>query len=364
MKLLSAVLIVVLSLVLALAGPATAQISITSGDILKPEGYSMSIESALGPLTVNNGSPGGPGMWDFTALELPNYSESEVVNVAGTPFASDFPTANYCLFTSSQGRQDGSYSYMSVTSSMWTFLGVGFEQPETSFVQKYNPAGQIPLPVEMNDSWVFETGWTDTTPFYTASISGRSHQHVDAYGTMMIPLGDYSVLRIMSYDTVFTHTIIPPYEFSDTTSTISYAWWGKDPLFVAETSSMPEETDPNFTEASWVERAAPSAGIEDEETDRLPRAFSLEQNYPNPFNPHTEITFSVKESSDNAVDLSIYSLRGTKVATLLSERLEPGIHTAVWNGRNEKGESLPSGVYFYRLTSGGESITKKMVLAR
>lgn len=357
---------VAVSLMLILPLGATAQISITSSDILKPEGYTIGAESAGGPLTVDNGSPGGPRTWDFTSYVMSYFAESEVVNVAGTPFASDFPGANMCIFFASEDRQGGTYEYMSVTSSLWTILGFGFEFPETSFVQKYNPAGQIPLPIDMNDSWTFTIGWSDTTPFYTITGISRSRQHVDAYGTMTIPMGTFNVLRGISFDTTITTTEVPPYyEVTDTTTSISYLWLGKDPVLVAEVSSMDGETDPEFTEAGYIERAASPVGIDDEETEgKIPRGFSLEQNYPNPFNPETEITFSVKEASADPVELSIFSLRGARVATLVSGTLEPGTHSVIWNGKNEKGEALPSGVYFYRLTAAGQSITRKMLLAR
>jgi flagellar hook assembly protein FlgD len=102
----------------------------------------------------------------------------------------------------------------------------------------------------------------------------------------------------------------------------------------------------------------------DETTERIPLAFGLEQNFPNPFNPQTRITFQVDESTAGQIEVSVYSLRGTRVRTLLSRHLDPGKYTVVWDGRNGRGEQLPSGVYFYRLTADGNSVTRKMVLAK
>jgi subtilisin family serine protease len=93
------------------------------------------------------------------------------------------------------------------------------------------------------------------------------------------------------------------------------------------------------------------------ETGKLPIAFSLDQNYPNPFNPATQIRFSIPMRS--AVTLTIYSLLGEKITTLVNDQLEPGNYSAAFNGNG-----VSSGVYFYTLTTSVSSITKKMVLLR
>jgi hypothetical protein len=99
------------------------------------------------------------------------------------------------------------------------------------------------------------------------------------------------------------------------------------------------------------------------EDDELPSAaISLEQNYPNPFNPETNICFSLKASSD--AELCIYNLKGQKVKTLHSGLLEKGRHTLVWNGTDDEQKSVSSGVYFYKLTSGKFTSTRKMVLLK
>jgi hypothetical protein len=88
-----------------------------------------------------------------------------------------------------------------------------------------------------------------------------------------------------------------------------------------------------------------------------PSGFSLEQNYPNPFNPSTTIQFSIPEQS--FVKLEIFNTLGEKVSTLVSELLYAGSYKYEWSAGN-----LPSGIYFYRLISGGQSITKKLMLTK
>ncbi len=89
----------------------------------------------------------------------------------------------------------------------------------------------------------------------------------------------------------------------------------------------------------------------------LPQDFALEQNYPNPFNPSTQISFSLPVES--VVELSIYSLTGQKLATLVNETRAAGQHTVSFDASN-----LSSGVYVYRLTAGSFSQTNRMTLIK
>lgn len=90
--------------------------------------------------------------------------------------------------------------------------------------------------------------------------------------------------------------------------------------------------------------------------------FALEQNYPNPFNPSTTIRFSVPEAGP--LTLHIYDLRGTLVKTLVSGTLTAGRHQIVWNGKNENGQPVASGMYLYRMQTGRFTQTKQMLLVR
>ena len=90
--------------------------------------------------------------------------------------------------------------------------------------------------------------------------------------------------------------------------------------------------------------------------------FTLKQNYPNPFNPTTDIAFTLEQSSN--VNLTIFNVLGQKVKVLANDNKVAGTHTLRWNGLDEMGASVPTGLYFYTLTSGEKSITKKMALMK
>jgi len=88
----------------------------------------------------------------------------------------------------------------------------------------------------------------------------------------------------------------------------------------------------------------------------------LQGNYPNPFNPETTIRFSVKEATP--VTIEIYNTKGQLVKTLINEAKEAGNHSVVWNGKDNSGRSVSSGVYFYKMNAGKYSSTKKMIMMK
>lgn len=91
----------------------------------------------------------------------------------------------------------------------------------------------------------------------------------------------------------------------------------------------------------------------------IPYVFELSQNFPNPFNPSTKIPFSLPESQH--VSITIYSIAGKKVITLVDNFLDKGYHTANWEGRDENGFQVSSGLYIYELKSGDMRFIKKML---
>jgi hypothetical protein len=91
---------------------------------------------------------------------------------------------------------------------------------------------------------------------------------------------------------------------------------------------------------------------------------SLGQNYPNPFNPVTSIDYYVPEGVRHEVSLIVYDVRGARVRTLVREALVSGKYTANWDGRNDTGQQVSSGVYFYRLVRGAFHSTRKMLLIK
>lgn len=93
-----------------------------------------------------------------------------------------------------------------------------------------------------------------------------------------------------------------------------------------------------------------------------PELFELFQNYPNPFNPTTTITYNLRMT--NRVSLTIYNSLGEKVRTLVNRQQSPGRYEVVWDGRDDSGQLVTSGVYLYKLEAGKFNQAKKMILVR
>jgi hypothetical protein len=94
----------------------------------------------------------------------------------------------------------------------------------------------------------------------------------------------------------------------------------------------------------------------------LPENFELSQNYPNPFNPATTIEYSLASAAD--INIIVYNILGQEVAELYDGHAEAGNYRVVWNAIDRHGKVVPSGIYFYKMTIGSKSISKKMLLLK
>ena len=96
--------------------------------------------------------------------------------------------------------------------------------------------------------------------------------------------------------------------------------------------------------------------------DLLPNSYRLEQNYPNPFNPTTTIRYQIPQSKP--VKLDIYNVRGQLVRALIRQQQNAGYHVVKWDGRNDQGNLVSSGLYFYKIQAGSFSQTRRMMLLK
>jgi len=110
-----------------------------------------------------------------------------------------------------------------------------------------------------------------------------------------------------------------------------------------------------------IVKKVPATAIEDRNPE-VPREFVLSQNYPNPFNPETRIDYQIPAAS--SVELLIYNTLGQRVRTLVRQSQAPGSYSIHWDGRNQQGIQVTSGVYFYVLRAGTHLAQKKMILIR
>jgi hypothetical protein len=135
-------------------------------------------------------------------------------------------------------------------------------------------------------------------------------------------------------------------------------WYNNEPdLEHADTVfvTMPDDTpDIDFFLSTAVET--------EDQVNRRPGEFELHQNYPNPFNPGTRIQYTLKKRGH--VTLHIYNVLGEKVKTLLDRDQPAGFYQMDWNGKDDNGKDISSGLYFYKLEVSGFSQAKKMLLLK
>ena len=133
-------------------------------------------------------------------------------------------------------------------------------------------------------------------------------------------------------------------------------------LDLAANSKIPRPGNetPSFEEC-FSFRTSDVREIPGDEESR-PVEFSLSQNYPNPFNPYTNFRFTL--AKPGRVKIEIFNIVGQRVRTLVDEQMKAGVYLADWDGKDERGNSVSSGIYFYRMEAGDFSDMKKMLLVK
>ena len=149
---------------------------------------------------------------------------------------------------------------------------------------------------------------------------------------------------------------------------------GQSSIGVMKNQANAEQTDywymsiSRFANEAVTQSTSPndSQGREDI-LQEVPQEFSLNDSYPNPFNPSTTIEFQipvVDQAAEVSTSLRIYDMSGRLVRTLVNQNLSPGYYTELWNGLNDSGSKVSSGVYFYTLKAGDFQNRKMMTLIK
>jgi len=133
------------------------------------------------------------------------------------------------------------------------------------------------------------------------------------------------------------------------------SWTGYEEItfWAADTSGETDRCKVRFTVKKGI-------GVADNNSESIPEHFVLFPNYPNPFNPSTSIRYELARSV--SVELKIYNQLGHEVRTLIMQNQESGPYNATWNGRDNHGNRVSSGMYIYQLKAGNFVQTRKMVL--
>ena len=164
---------------------------------------------------------------------------------------------------------------------------------------------------------------------------------------------------------MYTHFIHKPYDESsldnyldESVLTWNLVWW--------ETNWVLGDTIDFIYDlpigSNDVFQFTPSEVLKSSNEKLIPINYSLSQNYPNPFNPKTKIQYSIPKNEH--VKLIIFDMRGRQVRQLINTKIQAGNHFALWDGKNQLGENVSTGVYFYRLSTKAFSKNRKMILLK
>ncbi|NUO84276.1 hypothetical protein HUU05_29735 [candidate division KSB1 bacterium] len=350
---------------------AQAQITITNTDILSLLGKTqITRDDTTGSVVVNVGTSGANRTWDFRTQALAGENTtSQYVQPQATPFAAEFPQANFVQKVAFQNGSSGTgYLYSSVAANAWTQVGLAVTSQDTTFIDDLNEL-VAPLPAQYNQSWTVTTADTigdlATFAFITKTVSVRTF---DAWGTIRLPLGDLNCLRLRNNDTDYSQTYFGGTLFSsDSSKSITYLWITREHGAVASVSSQEGETNPNFTNASSLSLLqSTSTAVEDPTAaNEIPNGFVLAQNYPNPFARNaaaTTIRFALPQAA--FAELAVFTLQGERVRVLAAQMLAPGSYDFKWDGRDDAGRALASGTYLYRLKAGATTKSRALLLVK
>ena len=123
-----------------------------------------------------------------------------------------------------------------------------------------------------------------------------------------------------------------------------------------------EYRSPNELHILNLDQSLFSDGVVTPVASDTPAPLPLLANYPNPFNPQTTISFTLPESGN--AELAIYNLAGQKIRTLISGETMAGAHEVLWDGRDDRGVPVSSGIYISRLRAGEQVISSRMMLVK
>lgn len=355
-----------------LPGAVQAQITVTRTDVLSLLGKKQSTrDDTTGNVTVNVGASGANRTWDFRTQVINGETvTADYVTPQATPFSAEFPQANFVqkVTFNDGGTQGTGYLFSNVTNTAWTNVGLAVVSSDTSFTAAQNEL-IAPLPAQFNLSWTvtFADTFGDISSFafINKTVSVRTF---DAWGTIRLPLGDLSCLRLRENDTDYSQTYFGGMLVSqDSSKSINYLWITKEHGSVASVSSQEGETNPNFTNAASLSLLqSTTTAVTTQPSDELPGSFALAQNYPNPFSrtqsSNTALRFELKQPA--FTELAIYTLQGERVRILASQVLAPGNYTYLWDGRSDSGRELASGTYLYRLKAGARETSRILLLVK
>lgn len=301
---------------------------------------------------IFQGPSGANQTWNFPNLTKIDSSDVHMVAASSTPYAGLFPSSNVA-------STNDNISYNYVTTSASNYLVNGNGSPDL-VISYSNPQLFMQYPFTYNSSFSDNFGANYISNGIPTVRTGTITVTGDAWGTINLPIGSFpNALRVK--DVIITKDSSnqgAPVVFI--TSLTSYIWFvpgKKFPVLEIIYTTLLFNGIPiaSSKTVNYNPHSTP-IGIQ-QISSEVPGDYTLSQNYPNPFNPETIIRFQIGRLSD--VKLIVFDIRGRQVTELLNRNMNTGTYEVDWNASN-----YPSGVYYYRLSAGDYSETKKMILIK
>lgn len=306
-------------------------------------------------------SSGGPHAWQFTAQPTgPQNTEALVVPKASTPFGDSVPASNLVYRITEDS--DTIYEYLEIAPTYGCNLGQGIISSVTVFF-RFSPVDTNPFPVVYGANRNYHYGYTiDMGGGMELRVDDYGYESIDGWGTVAIPYGTFDCLRACQFDTIASTILLNGVPISgDTTNRIIHDFLIEDYGVAAHVLSNEDETNPNYTFASFLGRLTDfSSGIL--ESDGVVRRDIRIRVEPNPF--HDRITISLGgepgHRGSGETQIGIYDISGRRVRNLV---LYPSsfILETTWDGRDNDGKVVSQGIYFVGI---GDSPKQKVVKIR
>lgn len=353
---------------LLLCLPGRAQITVTQSDvnaILAPGNVLPTItDNTVSSLDI--GTAGSQNnSWDFTNLQISSFQVFRAVAASSSPWIAQHPGATHCLRldTNLVGINGSVYQYLQLSGTQ--LINIGAMGRQTVFITTLELRVRVlpseivyHLPAGLGTTWATAfTNWTRIS-LNGDSIGGSLTTHnaryvVDAAGWMRMRNDSRQIaaLRIRKVN-FYNGNPVGGYLFLSKGGAQVFVETNDTVTTSGVIAVIPGKT-------LWNNSVVPGQDVTMDipVTDVLPKAFALNQNYPNPFNPSTIIGYQVPTAG--FVSLKVFNMLGEEVATLVSEMKSPGMYETSWSA-----DGLPSGVYFYRMTAGSFTETRRMMVLK
>ncbi|MCB9366638.1 MAG: T9SS type A sorting domain-containing protein [Calditrichaeota bacterium] len=276
-----------------------------------------------------------------------------------------------------------SYSYFGTTYSSLSVSTDGWVAP--GFTEATSYANQ-PLPYAPDAvSGMIGVLWNDLWWFWGDTLSDVSYYYDATGDRFVVEWREINPWSTNGEPSTFQVQLLNPTTYPTPTGDAEWLFLYQELTYTAAAASGAtigyENQDETYGGTYYFSQARPatSAPLADERAIRLttappvilsaehaapiiPEGFELSQNYPNPFNPETSIEFSLPYRSN--VKLEVFDVLGRNVQTLVAGYFEAGRHHVTWNGTSHAGVSVPSGLYFCRMSSPSFVQTRRMLLMR